>query len=88
MKSNSKEIRINSPEKEKLEKMVQLILKMTLIGFDELEMTDRVKAVQLFGENITNGIDNFYQRLSILEDKVQSLEQRLWKIDLIVSWIN
>ena len=50
---------------------------MSLIGFDELEMSEREEAVKLFGEKVKCGIEKFDRRLIILEDKVQSLEQSI-----------
>jgi hypothetical protein len=50
---------------------------MSLIGFDELEMNEREEAVKLFGEKIKYGIEEFNHRLTILEEKVQSLEQSI-----------
>ena len=75
--SGQKEIKIDSHKKESMERFIQLFLKMWLIGFDELEMTERVEAVQLFGEKIEYGIENFSSRLSIIEEKVQSLEEKM-----------
>lgn len=75
--SEQKEVKIDSHKKEKMERFIQLFLKMWLIGFDELEMNERVEAVQLFGEKVEDGVENFSSRLSILEEKVQSLEEKI-----------
>jgi len=57
-----------------MERLIQLFMKMFLIGFDELEMSERQETVSLFGEKVSQGIESFSRRLTILEEKVQSLE--------------
>lgn len=77
MNSNVKEIRISPPEKESLERLIQLFLKMSLIGFDELNMSERTEVVQLFGQKVKYDVEDFNRRLTALEGKVESLTQKL-----------
>jgi len=67
---------MNSPEKEKFDRLIKLLLRMWLIGFDELEMEDRTEAVELFGERIKQGVQDFNRRLTTLEERVHYLEQQ------------
>ena len=57
-----------------MERLIQLFMKMFLIGFDELEMSERQETVSLFGEKVSQGIESFNRRLTVLEEKFQSLE--------------
>lgn len=66
---------MNSPDKEKLDRLVQLLLKMWLIGFDELKMDERAEAVELFGEKLKDGVVDFNKRLTTLEERVHYLER-------------
>lgn len=75
MKENESFI-MNSPDnKEKLDRFVQLLLKMWLTGFDELKMDERTEAVELFGEKIKDGVVDFNRRLTTLEERVHYLEK-------------
>ena len=73
-KNLHRKIEMNNPEKENMKRMVELFLKMAFIGFDELKMNEREEVIDLFGERLKSGIENFDRRLSILEEKIQSLE--------------
>ena len=59
-----------------MERLIQLFMKMSLIGFDELPMNEREETIRLFGDKINYGIQSFNRRLTVLEEKVQSLEDR------------
>ena len=63
--------------RENLERLIELFLKMSFIGFDELQMNEREEVVSLFGENLKYSVGNFEKRLNILEEKIQSLEKKL-----------
>ena len=71
------EIKVNPQMKENLERLIELFLKMSFIGFDELQMNEREEVVSLFGENLKYSVGNFEKRLNILEEKIQSLEKKL-----------
>ena len=60
-----------------LERLIQLFLKMSFIGFDELEMSERAEAVELFGKKVKHGIADFNRRLTVLEEKVQTIEKNI-----------
>ncbi len=68
---------MSSQAKANLERLIELFLKMSFIGFDELEMNEREEVINLFGEKLKYGIKDFDHRLTILEEKVQSLEKSL-----------
>jgi len=67
---------MNSPDKKKLDRLVELLLKMWLIGFDELKMDERTEAVELFGEKIKYGVMDFDTRLTNIEERVHYLEKK------------
>ena len=71
------EIKVNPQMRENLERLIELFLKMSFIGFDELQMNEREEVVSLFGENLKYSVGNFEKRLNILEEKIQSLEKKL-----------
>ena len=77
MNSDASEVRINPPQRENFERLIQLFLKMSLIGFDELEMSERTEVVQLFGQKVKYDVDDFYHRLTALEEKVQFIENKM-----------
>ena len=68
---------MSSQAKANLERLIELFLKMSFIGFDELEMNEREEVINLFSEKLKYGIKDFDHRLTILEEKVQSLEKSL-----------
>ena len=67
---------MDSPDKKKLDRLVELLLKMWLIGFDELKMDERTEAVELFGEKIKYGVMDFDTRLTNIEERVHYLEKK------------
>ncbi|HHH79840.1 MAG: hypothetical protein J7L32_06815 [Thermoplasmata archaeon] len=77
-KSSGKEIHTEEfPYREDMERLVNLLLKMIFIGFDELEMQERVEAIELFGEKLRYGVSEVYNRLASLEERVEMLEKNL-----------
>lgn len=76
-KSSGQGIHTEVPYREEMERLVDLLLKMIFIGFDELEMQERVEAIELFGEKLRHGVSEVYTRLASLEERVEMLEKNL-----------
>ena len=68
---------MEAPFRDDMERLVSLLLKMIFIGFDELEMSERVEAVELFGRKLKHDVSDVYTRLASLEEKVELLEQHI-----------
>ena len=66
---------MSDENKEDMTRLVQLFLKMVHIGFDELNMDDRMEFVKLCGTTLGWGVDKFYNRVVSLEERVETLEE-------------
>jgi len=65
---------ITEADQEKISKFFELFLSLILRGFDEMEMRKRLELVKLFGFMLNFGFEKTYGRISILEQKLNALE--------------
>jgi hypothetical protein len=65
----------NVIKEEDMKRLVDLFLKMSFIGFDELKMEEREEFVRLLGEKFKSRVDSFYSKLSEIEERLEALER-------------
>jgi len=60
-----------------MKRLIDLFLKMSFIGFDELKMEEREEFIRLLGEKFKGRLDSFYSRLDQIEERLDHLERVL-----------
>jgi len=64
-------------EEENMKRLIDLFLKMSFIGFDELKMEEREEFIRLLGEKFKGRLDSFHSRLDQIEERLEKLERVL-----------
>ena len=64
-------------EEENMKRLIDLFLKMSFIGFDELKMEEREEFVKLLGEKFKGKVESFYSKLNEIEERLENLERAL-----------